>query len=121
NIATFLSEEGFILRSGGAPGADTFFEQGVYDPELKHIYLPEKGFNKNPSQLFGVCDKALEIAEQIHPAWDRCKPYARLLHARNVYQVLGKTLDTPSDFLICWTEGGEEKGGTRTAIKLAKE
>jgi hypothetical protein len=120
-IATFLYEEGYILRSGGAGGADSYFEDGVVDPEGKHIYLPDKGFNKNPSPLYGVCEQALEIASKIHPAWHACRPYARLLHARNVYQVLGKDLNTPSRFLLCWTERGESKGGTRTAIKLAEK
>lgn len=120
-IAAFLYEEGYILRSGGAAGADTYFENGVPDSDGKHIYLPDKGFNKNSSELYGVCDTALEIASKIHPAWHACRSYARLLHARNVYQVLGKDLNTPSRFLLCWTERGESKGGTRTAIKLAEK
>jgi hypothetical protein len=35
--------------------------------------------------------------------------------------VLGQNLDSPSLFLVCWTEGGAEVGGTRTAIIAAKE
>lgn len=120
-IASFLEDEGYILRSGGAPGADTFFEDGVKEASNKVIFLPSKGFNNNPSPHYGVCERSLEIASRIHPAWNKCKPYARMLHARNVYQVLGKDLNTPSKFLICWTQNGEAKGGTRTAIKLAQE
>ena len=67
-----------------------------------------------------MCDKALEIAASVHPAWDKCSWWAKQLHARNVYQVLGKDLNTPSDLLVCWTKYGEEVGGTATAIKLAK-
>ena len=118
-IAIFLEEERYWLRSGGAPGADTFFEIGV--SSQKDIYLPSKGFNGRSSNLYTVSEAALELAESIHPSWERCKPYARLLHARNTYQVLGSNLDTPSEFLICWTENGEAKGGTRTAIKLAEK
>lgn len=46
------------------------------------------------------------------------------MHARNVYQVLGKDLDTPSKMLIAWTKltrKGEPMGGTATAINLAKK
>lgn len=118
-IAKFLATEGYTLRSGGANGPDSWFEEGSMGH--KEIYLPDKGFNKNPSPLYGVCEQALEIASKIHPAWHACRPYARLLHARNVYQVLGKDLNTPSRFLLCWTERGESKGGTRTAIKLAEK
>ena len=119
-IARFLEQEGYILRSGGANGADLAFEHGVVDAAMKHIYLPERGFNGNTSPLYGVDDDALALAASIHPAWDRCKSYARLLHARNCYQVLGQKLNEPSDFLLCWTENGEKRGGTRTAIVLAE-
>ena len=40
---------------------------------------------------------------------------------RNLNQVLGKDIDNPdlSNLLVCWTENGEIKGGTATAIRLA--
>jgi hypothetical protein len=43
-----------------------------------------------------------------------------MLHARNVYQILGEDLQSPSQFVISWTPGGCEIGGTRTALVLAK-
>lgn len=118
-----------ILRSGGAPGADTAFEQGCLAAggEME-IYLPWKGFNGNPSPLFGVGAKELEIAAQVHPAWDRLTDGPRKLHARNVRQVLGSSLNAPSSFVVCWTPDGCESskerkrttGGTATAIVLAE-
>lgn len=121
-IAANLSERGFILRSGGADGADSFFEAGA---KLKHIYLPWKGFNGNESSLYldnlEKVKEATEIAKKMHPAWDCLKQGGQKLHIRNIYQVLGGKLDNPSSFLICWTKGGEEKGGTATAMKLARE
>ena len=70
-------------------------------------------------------EEALEMAKTIHPNWDapgmRAKNnWGRELHARNCYQVLGRGLNNPSKFLLCWTEGGKAVGGTRTAIKLAE-
>lgn len=120
NIAQQLEQDGYILRSGAATGADSFFEEGVQDPQNKEIYLPDKDFNGSTSQLFGVSPEALEMASTIHPAWDRCKPFVRKLHARNCYQVLGKDLRTPADFVICWTQYGKIVGGTATAIRLAQ-
>ena len=124
-IATFLYEEGYVLRSGGAPGADTFFERGVPSDDGKEIYLARKGDFGNKSSLHGVCDDALAMAKSIHPNWNapgmvRNNNHGRQLHARNCYQVLGPNLDNPARFLLCWTERGEAAGGTRTAIKLAE-
>lgn len=116
NLAVELGEWGWTLRSGGAPGADTAFEEGA---SLKEIYLPWKGFNGNESPLFGVGPQALELAATIHPAWDRLTQGGKKLHARNCYQVMGKNLATPSTFVVCWTPGGKVQGGTATAIRLA--
>ena len=64
---------------------------------------------------------------QTHPAWQACSDYAKALHTRNVFQVLGSTLDNPSRFVLCWTPDGaeyghetsRETGGTGTAIRIA--
>lgn len=117
-IATSLESHGFILRSGGADGADMAFELGVRNPNNKEIWVPWLGFNNNSSRLL-PSSKSYEIAKTIHPVWDRLSPAAQSLHARNCNQVLGMDLQTPSRFLICWTDGGVIKGGTATAIKLA--
>ena len=119
NIATALEASGLVLRSGGAEGADAAFEAGVSDPTMKEIYLPWPNFNRNPSMFTAPSAAAFELASKTHPAWDRCTPGARKLHARNMHQVLGQDLKTPSLFLVCWTPGGELKGGTAQAIRLA--
>ena len=110
-IASVLEGDGYILRSGGASGADLAFERGVVNKEHKQIFIPKIDI---PSEA------AYEIVSKIHPAWHRCNEYARLCHGRNAYQVLGKTLQEPVEFVICWTPGGTDSGGTRTAIVLAR-
>lgn len=120
-IAKVLGEKGYILRSGGAEGADTFFEDGVPLNSEKEIYLPWKKFNNNNSNLFVIDPNAFEIAKSIHPNWKTLSYGAKKLHARNVHQVLGLDLQTPSKFVICWTKKGESVGGTRTAIELARK
>lgn len=129
-LAAFLARAGFTLRSGGAEGADTAFEQGArsVDGARMQIYLPWRGFNGNSSPLYTVERRALEVARRVHPAWHRLSPAARKLHGRNCYQVLGLSLDTPSRVLVCWTSDGCESartrsaktGGTGTAIELAE-
>jgi len=117
-VGVILEECGYVLRSGGADGADEAFARSV---TVKEVYVPWDGFNGLGSNVIsGACDKALAMAESIHPAWHRCSQGAQKLHGRNIYQVLGKGLDSPSEFLLCWTPNGEKVGGTATAIKLAE-
>ena len=118
-IAKERAARGEVLRSGGADRADLAFEEGAGD--RKEIYLPWRGFNGSRSDLFHTSPEAFEIAASIHPAWRYCSPGAQKLHARNVHQVLGRNLRTPSMVVICWTPGGGEVGGTRTAIVLARQ
>lgn len=114
----------YLLRSGGAGGADLAFERGCDSVGgRKAIYLPWKGFGapRSPQGTFtGVCDRALAMAEQFHPNWAACSQGARALHARNCYQVLGDTLDEPVKFVICWTVNGLGGGGTGQALRIAK-
>lgn len=115
-IAITLSSKGYWLRSGGAKGADRAFELGA-------------GFRKEIFLASDATPEAMKIAARFHPAWDRCGEYARKLHGRNSFQVLGKSLDDPSSFLICWTPDGAvshsertvRTGGTGTAISIAED
>lgn len=116
-LAERLQERGWILRSGGADGADLAFENGA--GSKKNIFIPWKGFNDSLSPYYNIPDKAFEIASKIHPAWDKLGQGAKRLHARNIMQVTGMNLKVKSKFIVCWTKGGQYKGGTATAMKLA--
>lgn len=107
------------LRSGGADGADSFFEAGA--GEDKEIYLPWRDFNGNHSPLYGVCSRAESLARKYHPAPHRLNGGTLKLMARNSYQVLGRNLDDPVEFVICWTPEGSGSGGTGQAIRIAKD
>lgn len=121
-------KDNYILRSGGAPGADLAFEKHLNYQQCD-IFLPWKGFNDHKSTLYNIIDPAFEIAALHHPYWQHLKPSTRKLMARNVHQVLGMMLDRPSDFLICWTPDGATKkeeitkdtGGTGLAIAVADQ
>lgn len=121
-FAQKMALHGAVLRSGGADGADTAFEWGCDKMQgKKEIYLPWQGFNGRSSQFIKPNEEAMHLASEIHPAWDRLSSGARKLHARNMHQVLGMNLETPSAFLVCWTAGGKPIGGTRSAIVLAHQ
>lgn len=122
-LASTLSNKDFILRSGGAEGADFSFENG--SKGKKEIYLPWQDFNHNPSPLFTPHHEAYGIAAKYHPSWITLSKSIKHLMARNVHQILGSDLNTPSKFVVCWTPDGAERktsyrtGGTGQAIRIA--
>lgn len=113
-LARDFASFGYILRSGGAVGADKALEKGAGN--LKEIY-----YAKDATQA------AMEIAAYFHPVWERLSIFAKKLHGRNAFQVLGYELQKPSSFLVCWTPDGvtshaerkQSTGGTGTAISIA--
>lgn len=114
-IASDLEKKGYILNSGGAKGADSAFEKGVRNFRNKRIFFADDANNETNA-----------IAKEIHPAPERLGQYAMKLMARNTYQVFGRNLDTPVDFVICWTKDGKEGhgknrpcGGTGQAVEMA--
>jgi len=122
NIGYDLANKDFILRSGGAEGADKAFENGCdFADGMKEIFIPWKGFNRSDSKLYPPSDEAMKLAESFHPAWNNCTPAAKLLHARNGHQILGKDLKSPVDFVLCYSPGGFKSGGTSQALRIAKK
>ena len=121
NIGRELASKGYILRSGGADGADSAFERGCDQAGgKKEIFLPWAGFNDNPSPLTRVSNRAMILASQYHPGWFNMSQGARKLHARNGHQVLGEHLNSPVDFIVCWTKDGKDIGGTAQAMRIAR-
>jgi hypothetical protein len=114
---------GETLRSGGATGADTFWEN-AFDKfsGQKEIYLPRPFFNKNPSPLYGISEAAKDIARKHHPKFDDQTPFVQELLARNVFILLGTDLKTPAEHLIFWSPDTEGivSGGTGHAVRIAK-
>jgi hypothetical protein len=119
SIARALESRGWMLHSGGADRADTWFEEGVRDPANARIFLPWPDFNGHASSLHDVCERAHEIARQFHPAYHRLSAAGRLLMGRNSYQVLGPDLASPVTCVVCWTPDGEATGGTGQALRIA--
>lgn len=138
-LGKILQEQGWVLRSGGAGGADSAFESAV-TPQNKQIYLPWKGFSDFGQWRYDrdIWHQAELIASQptVYPGWNNTSLAPKKLHAirklqtRNVFQVLGDDLQSPSKFLVCWTPDGAinrqqyrpgKTGGTGTAINLASQ
>lgn len=124
----YFARKGYALRSGGADGADFYCELGCRkESGEKEIYLPWRNFNDNESNLFPEnldnWFKAMTLAEYYHPNWNYLNQGVKKMHTRNVFQILGKSLDTPSKFVLCYAEikYGVEQGGTSQAIRIARD
>lgn len=134
-IASAMASKGYIGRSGGAVGADAAFERGAVKSGGKFdAYIPwGAGFirkggilsNINPSR-YDNYTRAIEMAAGVHPAWERCSDAAKKLHTRNVYQILGNDLESPSEVCFLYAEpcgktsaSRRVRGGTNTAFQLA--
>ena len=138
-LACVLAARGWILRSGGAPGADNAFEQGT-PPESRRIYIPWNNFEERVHGKLGAVDPAKMVPKELydraramaakhHIGWANLKEPVRKLMTRNVFQVLGDDLMTPSKFVWCWAPNPQlkdgkivdVKGGTGLAVRLAEE
>jgi hypothetical protein len=115
-----LSDDGWLLRSGHATGADQAFEGHARHAE---IFLPWGDYNidapfmpKDP--MNGPTAMAMEIAAEFHPAWDKCSPGAKLLHARNSHIVLGPECNDPVEMVVAWFDPFKASG-TQQAIRIA--
>jgi hypothetical protein len=128
-IGDRLAQHNWILRTGGAEGADMEFWHGAvfHGYANAEVYLPWKSFNGWGNSSDKVTrtepqEEAYGIAEQFHPGWKYLKFGAKKLHARNVHQIYGRDVTKPefSDCVICWTKGGKGEGGTGQALRMAR-
>ena len=122
-IATRLDRWGWVLRSGGADGADTAFADFAKRAEL---YVPWPGFNATlGARLTRPSSVATSIAAQYHPNWQHLSNAVQKLHARNVHQILGADCQSPCAMVVCWTPDGStgittaRTGGTGQALRIA--
>lgn len=144
-LGRILCDRGWRLRSGGAIGADSAFYAGARRSErftevnaeiflpwngveydrvnhLKHWHDPVNGYFD--ATLFSTWAETYAIASEIHGGFEYCGPGAIAMHRRNVYQILGSSLNDPSRFVLFWAKPvgktGKVSGGTNTAVQLAR-
>ena len=122
-MAAWLARRGWHLHSGGAAGADSAFAAGA-PAERRTVFLPWPEYRgcAGPDCRTLSPDRmrtCLAIAADLHPAWHRCSPAARKLHARNV-SILAVDSDAPVDAVTCWTRDGLPTGGTGMGIRIAR-
>lgn len=134
-VAKRMPELGYTLRSGAADGSDSAFEFGCHKVGGQgDIFLPKVGF-KGRDILMPIngCTyhvqhgdmqrKAADILRETNVCGfiDKVNIDTYNFFTRNVYQLLGLNLDTPSKVVIYYApeKDGECQGGTRIAVNLA--
>lgn len=110
--------------------------------KIAEIYTPWKGF-KGGEGLVDLYDIPLDVIDkqfpenaemrwdwvkEVHGGWERLSQGARKLHERNIHQLFGHDLGdaylNQSKFVLYYaleTKKGDPKGGTATAVNLAKK
>lgn len=131
-IGAQLARDGFVLRTGAAPGADQEFAEGALAaagdvvlclPSSRH----EKAWVDDAGARYGAQvsveslrnddHEAMRSVAEYHPIGDRLEGYTVRLHARNYRIVVGPA--GPVSFVIAWPrEGG---GGTAQGIRIAEK
>ncbi|MCC3722530.1 hypothetical protein [Staphylococcus haemolyticus] len=118
-------------------------KQEEYRTRLAEIYIPWDGFATDNDKLWDYWDYPLSyvdylmpeqkvvrdsLVEEIHPNFEALKKKrgAFALHSRNVHQVLGANVLEPRPSAFCLYYASEDKhgnpkGGTATAVNLAKK
>lgn len=109
NLSYILTKKSFILRSGGATGMDTYFENGVLNNRKEIYYAKSLKEHKYKHEIF-------EIVKYFHPNFYATNEYSRMLLGRNLFQILGNDLDNikPIRFAILFTEDGCKSHNERT-------
>ena len=106
----------WLLRSGGARGADMAFEAGVVssaNPYLREIF----------TSLSDIPGWAFAQARHFHPNWEAVEEkgiYVMRLMARNSLIIFGRDGMSPVNEILCWTPGGAITGGTGQALRIAQ-
>lgn len=121
-LARNFDKQGFLLRSGGAMGSDTAFQNGS---EHHIIYKTDETIIHNGTDITieqSICNnkELRRIAKEHYPFWDNSPPGTRDLMTRNVAILLGPNVDSKARMVVCYCRD-EDSGGTAMGIRVAKE
>lgn len=124
-LASQLEQMCYCIRSGGAVGADTYFENGISSELYKEIFVVNRDTN-HPNYF--VLDElvnnhiAYDMVKLFHPVANKLPDFVFKLMARNSYQLLGLPLTDPkfySKLVLCYTPNAKMVGGTSQTLRIA--
>jgi hypothetical protein len=139
-VSARLAPAGWVLRTGGSPGADQAFYRGARSAHGPiELYLPWPGFEASARdahegghvwELARPVPEAYGVAARFYRGWDgrsweELSEGERALLARDSHQVLGADLASPAGLVVCWTpdaglDGSDARSeGTGQALRIA--
>lgn len=120
-IGSYLVRKGHTISTGNALGCDQAYAYGAntWRPKQVELWLPWPSYEKDAIREGNIVHAeripqwAFEMAERMHPAWDRCSQAVRKLHARNcqIVRGCGLVIALPGKFRL---------GGTGQGMRVAK-
>lgn len=134
NEETLKMKKGETVDIGNTRFTAAYYLHAKKDPRLQ-ISSVERNSAGTPNTVsfspfdvtknkYGNAETAKTVASEIHPKWGGLKDFAKNLMARNTYQIFGKDLATPVDFVLFYALETDDpfrpKGGTGQAVEMAR-
>lgn len=134
NEKTLKMKKGETVDIGNTRFTAAYYLHTKKDPRLQ-ISSVERNSAGTPNTVsfspfdvtknkYGNAETAKTVASEIHPRWSGLKDFAKNLMARNTYQIFGKDLATPVDFVLFYALETDDpfrpKGGTGQAVEMAR-
>lgn len=121
HVGIQMEKYGFLLRSGGAIGADQAWAKMV---SRKEIFIPkqkrygQQGIVVDPDSLAYLT--AQEIAASQHRKWHDLDDFSKKLFTRNVFILLGEDLSMHADLVLYGDNKRVTQGGTGHSLRVAR-
>jgi hypothetical protein len=125
-IAVWMQRRGYTLRTSGEPGIPRAFEAGVTWPSALEVILPESPYHGRTASPVGpayIADTAsFQAAQKLLASIENSSTTSTDDAAiAMVLQILGRDLESPSDFVVLWKQPDDRdtSGRTRTLRAIA--
>lgn len=111
-LSSYFAVIGYTLRSGNLSSVDLSFEKGcLRESGKKELWMPKpyNGIKRNRTILCDPSKKHIELASSYSLDWENLSDRNKLARAATVGKVLGRDMNSPVDFVLCWTIDGCER------------
>ena len=125
-LAMELESSGIILRSAAHPEMHSAFLRGVEAVGKKEVYVTwshgrHSQHRIHPSQIDSATKAlSLSIIQRFLPHMTVSQITQHDFISMAPYLILGRDLNTPSRFVICWTPDGLGQHGVGPALRIAR-
>lgn len=128
-LGYYLANREWTLYSSHSPNFEVNLELGADASSLGEtlIFLPHSGYNGALSNFSEPLPFSYAIAQELYSEWDSLNFKNKTIISNVCHQILGRNLESPVSFVLCWTEDGSstfhdipsDSGPVYFGIKLA--